>query len=132
MNNLPKAFGIRNSALKLRIVEEEKNFERYNEYEFRKQIFVDPSGAYYKKISSTELKLVFRVISKFYKSYLRFWTSNIDYVNGSKCYILWHIWNRFEINLFYLIMTRMIQARDNKRVAYGMLITRLFKHLKLT
>lgn len=83
---------------------------------FRKEIFMNLSNTLFKKISSAKLKLIFTIISKFYKLYHRFVTSSIDYVNGLECRFLWNIWNKINVNLCYLIMTRMIQARDNKIV----------------
>lgn len=88
LNKLSKAFGIKNSGAKLGIIREEKNVEGYDEFEFMKEIFVNLSHAQIKKISSAKLKLVFRVISKFYKSYLRFVTSSVNYVNGLDCFFL--------------------------------------------
>lgn len=38
---------------------------------------------------------------------------------------------KLEVNLCYIIMQRMIQGRGNKSIPYRMLLTKLFKHLKI-
>lgn len=51
-------------------------------------------------------------------------------MNRLECCFLWLIWKKIDVNLCYVIMTCMIQARNNDIVPYGMLLTRLFRHLK--
>lgn len=91
LNNLSKAFGIRNNRSKLGIVGEEKILRDMMKMNLKRKMFVDPSNSEKKRISSAKLKLVFQVMSKFYKSFLRCLTSSKDYVNSLEYCFLWHI-----------------------------------------
>lgn len=41
------------------------------------------------------------------------------------------LWNKLEVNLYYIIMQRMIQVRGNKNVPFKILLSKLFKHLMI-
>lgn len=65
------------------------DIKEYDEKEFKKVIYAYVSDINKGKwISSAKLKLIFRIIFKFYKSFLRCISLSLDYVAGLKCCFL--------------------------------------------